>query len=92
MSEKTSHLSERLDDILDAPADALGLRGLGHQLVQLRPKRGGAAAAPAGRGAIGAAAPRRPDRNLITIQVRHDTVRVELGQRGGGREEATRPV
>ena len=58
-----------------------------------RGRRGvGAASAPAGRGAIGAAAPRRPDRNLITIQVRHDTVRVELGQRGDGREEATRPV
>jgi len=36
MSDETSHLSERLDDLLDAPADALGLRGLGHQLVQLQ--------------------------------------------------------
>ena len=76
--------------LVDAVADRRGgARGVAFVAAG---RRGGAAASPAGRGAIRAAAPRGPDRNLINIQVRHDTVRIELGQRGGGREGATCPV
>ena len=58
------------------------MRGAGGRVRGRKPQRPQRRKGGEGGGDIGAAAPRGPERNLITIHVRHGKVRVELGQRG----------